>query len=188
MFLYSCIVCSVLFNRNVTSLVSLLQPPPEVFNLFDDVLLLDEGRLVYHGPRDRIVAHFQAMGYRIPARKDVADFLQEVTMEGGETYFCGRDAATRRYSVSGIASLRVMDSATDVLALTDQDRDHENETEDGDGKEEDASDTRGRGRSASALAVNAVLRDPAYADMGTHALHGAKAFAKAFSRTEQVNE
>ena len=31
--------------RLATVLVSLLQPPPEVYNLFDDVLLLSEGDL-----------------------------------------------------------------------------------------------------------------------------------------------
>ena len=29
--------------RNATVLINLLQPPPEVYNLFDDVLLLSEG-------------------------------------------------------------------------------------------------------------------------------------------------
>jgi ABC-type multidrug transport system ATPase subunit len=35
-----------------TVLMSLLQPPPEVFELFDDVMLLSEGQMVYHGPRE----------------------------------------------------------------------------------------------------------------------------------------
>lgn len=29
--------------RNATVLINLLQPPPEVYNLFDDILLLSEG-------------------------------------------------------------------------------------------------------------------------------------------------
>lgn len=35
---------------NLTTIVSLLQPPPEVFNLFDDLLLLASGKMLYHGP------------------------------------------------------------------------------------------------------------------------------------------
>ena len=31
------------------ALVSLLQPPPEVYELFDNVMLMREGRIVYHG-------------------------------------------------------------------------------------------------------------------------------------------
>ena len=37
-----------------TLLVSLLQPPPETFELFDDVMLLSDGVLVYSGPRDQV--------------------------------------------------------------------------------------------------------------------------------------
>jgi ABC-type multidrug transport system ATPase subunit len=35
---------------NLTTIISLLQPPPEVFNLFDDLLLLSNGKMLYHGP------------------------------------------------------------------------------------------------------------------------------------------
>lgn len=62
-----------------TMLVSLLQPAPETFELFDDVILLSEGQIVYQGPRDLIVDFFESMGFRCPERKGVADFLQEVT-------------------------------------------------------------------------------------------------------------
>ncbi|KAF6261001.1 ATP-binding cassette transporter [Scenedesmus sp. NREL 46B-D3] len=62
-----------------TVLMSLLQPPPEVFELFDDVMLLSEGQMVYHGPREDVVGFFAGLGFAIPERKGVADFLQEVT-------------------------------------------------------------------------------------------------------------
>ena len=32
----------------------LLQPPPEVFDLFDDVILMDAGQIVYQGPREQV--------------------------------------------------------------------------------------------------------------------------------------
>ncbi len=35
-----------------TILMALLQPAPEVFDLFDEVLLLAEGSILYHGPRE----------------------------------------------------------------------------------------------------------------------------------------
>lgn len=34
--------------RNATVLINLLQPPPEVYNLFDDILLLSEGSCICH--------------------------------------------------------------------------------------------------------------------------------------------
>ncbi|KAK2634606.1 hypothetical protein Ddye_029398 [Dipteronia dyeriana] len=61
-----------------TSLVSLLQPAPETFDLFDDIILMAEGKVVYHGPRDNVLEFFEDCGFRCPQRKGVADFLQEV--------------------------------------------------------------------------------------------------------------
>ncbi|XP_024516623.1 ABC transporter G family member 31 [Selaginella moellendorffii] len=62
-----------------TVLMALLQPPPETYDLFDDVLLLAEGYVVYLGPRESILHFFELMGFKLPPRKGVADFLQEVT-------------------------------------------------------------------------------------------------------------
>ncbi|WVZ68984.1 hypothetical protein U9M48_017853 [Paspalum notatum var. saurae] len=62
-----------------TVIVSLLQPAPEVFELFDDVMLLSEGQIVYQGPREYVLEFFERCGFRCPERKGVADFLQEVT-------------------------------------------------------------------------------------------------------------
>ncbi|VFQ81308.1 unnamed protein product [Cuscuta campestris] len=64
---------------DVTMVISLLQPAPEAFELFDDIILLSEGQVVYHGPRDNVVEFFESVGFKCPERKGVADFLQEVT-------------------------------------------------------------------------------------------------------------
>ncbi|OVA02681.1 ABC transporter-like [Macleaya cordata] len=62
-----------------TVLMALLQPAPETFDLFDDLILLSEGHIVYQGPRAQVVEFFESLGFRLPPRKGVADFLQEVT-------------------------------------------------------------------------------------------------------------
>lgn len=61
-----------------TAVISLLQPAPETYNLFDDILLLSDGQIVYHGPREDVLDFFESMGFICPDRKGVADFLQEV--------------------------------------------------------------------------------------------------------------
>jgi len=61
-----------------TTVISLLQPAPETFELFDEIILLSEGQIVYQGPCDTAIDFFEAMGFRCPERKNVADFLQEV--------------------------------------------------------------------------------------------------------------
>lgn len=67
-----------IFNK--TAAISLLQPPPETFELFDDIILLSEGRIVYQGPREHVLEFFESMGFRCPERKGVADYLQEVSL------------------------------------------------------------------------------------------------------------
>ncbi|XP_059069636.1 ABC transporter G family member 35-like [Cryptomeria japonica] len=62
-----------------TILMSLLQPAPETFDLFDDILLLSEGYIVYGGPRENVLEFFESCGFKCPERKGIADFLQEVT-------------------------------------------------------------------------------------------------------------
>ncbi|GAB9476807.1 Atp-binding protein, partial [Globisporangium polare] len=61
-----------------TVVIALLQPSPEVFALFDDVLILNEGHVMYHGPREHIVGYFRDLGFVCPPRRDVADFLLDL--------------------------------------------------------------------------------------------------------------
>ena len=61
-----------------TALISLLQPAPETYDLFDEIMLLTDGQIVYQGPREHILEFFETMGFKCPERKGVADFLQEV--------------------------------------------------------------------------------------------------------------
>jgi hypothetical protein len=65
-------------------MVSLLQPTPETFNTFDDVMLLSSGHLVFHGPREMVLPFFQGLGFSCPPEKGTADFLQEVTTLGDQ--------------------------------------------------------------------------------------------------------
>ncbi|XP_027337469.1 ABC transporter G family member 31-like [Abrus precatorius] len=66
-------------QMDATVLVALLQPAPETFELFDDLLLLSDGYVVYQGPRENVLEFFESLGFKLPPRKGVADFLQEVT-------------------------------------------------------------------------------------------------------------
>ncbi|RHY36194.1 hypothetical protein DYB34_012636, partial [Aphanomyces astaci] len=69
-----------------TVVMTMLQPPPEVYDLFDNILVLDKGEVVYNGPRTTLPSYFRTIGYECPPRKDVADFLQEVTTHLGPRY------------------------------------------------------------------------------------------------------
>ncbi|XP_016466204.1 pleiotropic drug resistance protein 2 [Nicotiana tabacum] len=65
--------------NDITMVISLLQPAPETFDLFDDVILMSDGQIVYQGPRENVLEFFEYMGFRCPERKGIADFLVEVT-------------------------------------------------------------------------------------------------------------
>ncbi|WRX10698.1 ABC transporter-like, partial [Theobroma cacao] len=70
-----------------TILISLLQPAPETFDLFDDIILMAEGKTVYHGPRIYVQEFFEHCGFSCPPRKGVADFLQEVLSEKDQAQY-----------------------------------------------------------------------------------------------------
>ncbi|XP_025888754.1 pleiotropic drug resistance protein 3 isoform X2 [Solanum lycopersicum] len=95
---------------DATILVALLQPAPETFDLFDDIILMAEGKILYHGPRNSALEFFESCGFKCPERKGVADFLQEVTSkkdqaqywhETKETYkFLSVDTLSRKFKES----------------------------------------------------------------------------------------
>ncbi|KAK9682589.1 hypothetical protein RND81_10G083900 [Saponaria officinalis] len=75
-----------------TAVISLLQPAPETYDLFDDIILLSDGQVVYQGPREHVLEFFEFMGFKCPERKGTADFLQEVTSrKDQEQYWHRRD-------------------------------------------------------------------------------------------------
>ncbi|CAN6277935.1 unnamed protein product [Urochloa humidicola] len=87
-----------------TALIALLQPAPETYELFDDIVLLSEGQIVYQGPRENVLEFFEAMGFKCPERKGVADFLQEVTSRKDQhQYWCRKDEPYRYISVNDFA-------------------------------------------------------------------------------------
>jgi ABC-type multidrug transport system ATPase subunit len=68
---------------NKVTIVSLLQPPPETVANFDDLVLVSEGRVIYAGPLDGVMDYFNGLGYEIPVRMDVADWLQALPTQEG---------------------------------------------------------------------------------------------------------
>ncbi|KAL6334363.1 hypothetical protein AAG906_014764 [Vitis piasezkii] len=82
---------------NGTAVISLLQPAPETYNLFDDIILLSDGHIVYQGPREDVLEFFESTGFRCPERKGVADFLQEVTSKKDQQQYWARKEEPYRF-------------------------------------------------------------------------------------------
>ncbi|KAE8056422.1 hypothetical protein FH972_013197 [Carpinus fangiana] len=89
---------------NGTAVISLLQPAPETYDLFDDIILLSDGQIVYQGPSENVLEFFEYMGFKCPERKGVADFLQEVTSrKDQEQYWANKDEPYSFVSVKEFA-------------------------------------------------------------------------------------
>ncbi|CAI8585681.1 unnamed protein product [Vicia faba] len=74
-------------QMEATVLMALLQPAPETFDLFDDLVLLSEGHVIYEGPREDVLEFFGSIGFQLPPRKGIADFLQEVTSKKDQAQY-----------------------------------------------------------------------------------------------------
>ncbi|ONM54314.1 ABC transporter G family member 40 [Zea mays] len=80
-----------------TAVIALLQPAPETYDLFDDIILLSDSQVVYSGPREYVLEFFESVGFKCPQRKGVADFLQEVTSKKDQRQYWKHGDDTYRY-------------------------------------------------------------------------------------------
>jgi energy-coupling factor transporter ATP-binding protein EcfA2 len=62
-----------IFNK--TTIATLYQASDSIFNLFDKVMVLDEGRCIYFGPTNVAKRFFTDKGFYCPDRKSTPDFL-----------------------------------------------------------------------------------------------------------------
>lgn len=65
----------------ISTAVALYQAGESLYNLFDKVLLIHEGRCCYFGPADQAADYFENLGFTRPDRWTTADFLTSVTDE-----------------------------------------------------------------------------------------------------------
>ncbi|GJN14014.1 hypothetical protein PR202_gb00785 [Eleusine coracana subsp. coracana] len=80
-----------------TILVSLLQPAPETYELFDDIILMAEGKILFHGLKNFILNFFESCGFKCPERKGAADFLQEVLSKKDQEQYWNHSIETYNF-------------------------------------------------------------------------------------------
>ena len=66
------------YNRTVVFTIH--QPRSNIVALFDQLILLAEGRTVYSGPFKKCQAYFDSIGYACPPGFNIADYLVDLTM------------------------------------------------------------------------------------------------------------
>ncbi|CAM9686008.1 unnamed protein product [Sphacelaria rigidula] len=58
-----------------TVVVSIHQPRSSIYALFDDILLLSDGKVMYHGPKEHALPRLASLGHRCPSHYNPADFM-----------------------------------------------------------------------------------------------------------------
>lgn len=64
----------------LTTIVTLYQAGNGIYNLFDKVLILDEGKQIYYGPRKQAVPFMEELGFVCDPSANQGDFLTGVTV------------------------------------------------------------------------------------------------------------
>ncbi|EIM21935.1 P-loop containing nucleoside triphosphate hydrolase protein [Wallemia mellicola CBS 633.66] len=62
-----------------TTIATLYQAGEGIYELFDKVCVVDEGRCIYYGPANEACSYFESIGFYKPPRQTSADFLTSVT-------------------------------------------------------------------------------------------------------------
>lgn len=65
------------YNRTVVFTIH--QPRSNIVALFDQLLLLAKGKLVYSGPMDKCQAYFESVGAPCPPGYNIADYLGKMS-------------------------------------------------------------------------------------------------------------
>ncbi|KAJ4003081.1 hypothetical protein NW752_011743 [Fusarium irregulare] len=67
-------------EQQKTIIATLYQAGNDIFDQFDKILVLAEGREIYYGPAAEAKQYFQDIGFRYPPGANIADFLTSVTV------------------------------------------------------------------------------------------------------------
>jgi ABC-type multidrug transport system ATPase subunit len=67
-----------LANRGRIVLSVIHQPKSSIFILFDQLLLLSEGKMIFYGPANRALAYFSSLKYRCPTQYNPADYFLDI--------------------------------------------------------------------------------------------------------------
>ncbi|KAK5661891.1 hypothetical protein OQA88_10000 [Cercophora sp. LCS_1] len=81
-----------------STFVSLYQASENIYNLFDKVLVVDEGREVYFGPATEARAHFEGLGFLPRPRQTTADYVTGCTDAFERDYQEGRSPENAPHS------------------------------------------------------------------------------------------
>ncbi|KAG5983012.1 hypothetical protein E4U55_000964 [Claviceps digitariae] len=81
-----------------TTFVSLYQASENIYNLFDKVMVIDQGKQIYFGPAKEARSYFEGLGFAPRPRQTTPDYLTGCTDEFERRYAPGRSASNAPHS------------------------------------------------------------------------------------------
>ncbi|KAJ2579605.1 hypothetical protein GGH95_003018, partial [Coemansia sp. RSA 1836] len=69
------LVKKISVDQGIATLMTIHQPSARIFNIFDKVILLSQGRIVYFGPTATAIEYFAGIGYQCPMHENPADYF-----------------------------------------------------------------------------------------------------------------
>ncbi|KJZ77577.1 hypothetical protein HIM_03301 [Hirsutella minnesotensis 3608] len=113
---YNVIECLVTLAKNYkrTVIFTIHQPRSNIVALFDRLVLLAQGKVVYSGPFSHCQSYFDSVGYECPPGFNIADYLVDLTMHAGNnTVFDDGDFVADAVSV-GPSSTKAVKSIASI--------------------------------------------------------------------------
>lgn len=89
--------------KQQTTFVSLYQASENIYKLFDKVMVIDSGRMVYFGPTTTARAYFEGLGFAKRPRQTTPDYLTGCTDEFERDYAEGRGPHNSPYDAETLA-------------------------------------------------------------------------------------
>ncbi|KAG0380191.1 ATP-binding cassette sub- G member 2 [Mortierella sp. AD032] len=84
-----------LARKGRTVILTVHQPRSDIYELFDDLLLLSKGKVVYFGKAQTAAGYFEALGHEVPVGWNVADyFLDLITLHEDKTSSDGSSSSS----------------------------------------------------------------------------------------------
>ncbi|GBG33780.1 ABC transporter G family member 49 [Hondaea fermentalgiana] len=101
------------------AVISLLQPGPELVKLFDDIILMCEGLVIYHGPVRGVLKYFASLGFTCASGRSIGDFLADMTTPRRRRYFSGNSLPSTVELAEQWKRSAAADSASIQTGVTD---------------------------------------------------------------------
>ncbi len=95
-------LCHLSKNFNRTIVFTIHQPRSNIVSLFDKLLLLADGKLIFSGKNDEMLDYLNGIGYKCPDGYNIADYIIDLTVKASSSaHFNDSDSYTNHHHNQG---------------------------------------------------------------------------------------